>query len=161
MENIKKYWILIAIIFVFFMYYEPVVCLIILGSFFLILGISSWTFLYEIKKRGIKSVGKILNYESDNDGHITPIVNYKTVNGKVINKKPYFYVTANIGSITTYKSKINEEVPIIYNPNNPEKFILQEEMTLNKFGLIFFIIVGLTLFVVGLLDLIGIININF
>lgn len=143
------------------MYYKPVVCLIILGTFFLIFGISSWAFLCEIKKSGIKSVGKILNYESDNDGHITPIVNYKTVNGKVINKKPYLYVTANIGSITTYKSKINEEVPIVYNPNKPEKFILQEEMTLNKFGLIFFIIIGLTLFVVGLLDLIGIININF
>ncbi len=161
MEDNKKYWILIVLVFVFFMYYKPDVCFIIMGSVFFIIGIHAWVFAYTIKKYGISSFGRVINYESDNDGHTIPIVQYKTKNGKEIIKKPYLYMTAYIGRITTYKNNIYDKVPIVYNPKNPKRFILKEEHSQNHLGVVFITIIGIVLIGVGLSKIFNIISIGF
>ena len=81
MEDLKKYWIPIVIVFVFFMFYKPVIYFLILESLVLLIGFYSWRFIMIIKKTGIEGSGEILSYESDNDGHKTLIVEFTTKTG--------------------------------------------------------------------------------
>ncbi len=79
--NKKEYAIPIFILFVFFMFYKPVICSLILGSLATLIGIKSWIFIVDIHKNGVESIGKILSYESDEDGHKTQRLNLKLKKG--------------------------------------------------------------------------------
>ncbi|WP_299676790.1 DUF3592 domain-containing protein [uncultured Dokdonia sp.] len=159
--NKKEYSIPIFILFVFFMFYKPVVCFLILGSLTTLIGIKSWIFIVNIQKNGIKSIGKILSYESDEDGHKTPTIEFKTKKGNQIKKKPYYYASTDLSKIKTYKNKINESVSVLYDKKNPEKFVIETERDFNYFSLILIILVGVVFLTVGTLSLLEIIQIIF
>lgn len=158
--NKKEYVILLFILFVFFMFYKPVICFLILGSLVTIIGIQSWFFMVDIQKNGIESVGEILFYESDSDGFKTPTIEFKTKNGNQIKKKPYYYSSTDLSKIRTYKNEINTSVPVLYDKNNPEKFVLGNERSFNYFSLILITLVGIILLIVGILSLLEIIHID-
>lgn len=159
--NNKKYAIPIIIIFVFFMFYKPVICFIILGSLVSIMSIYFWKFLSDIHKTGIQSVGKILFYESDSDGHKTPTVEFITKCGMHIRKKPYYYASTDLSKIQNYKKNIDKSIDILYDPKNPEKFVIGKERNFNSFSLIFMTLVGLIFLTVGICSILGINNIEF
>ena len=159
--NKKEYAITIFILFVFFMFYKPVICFLILGSLATFIGIQSWVFIVDIKKNGIESIGKILFYESDEDGYKTPRIEFKTKNGNHIKKKPYYYASTDLSEFRTYKNKINDSVSILYDKKNPEKFVLGNERNFNYFSLILIILVGIVFLTVGILSLLEIIKIDF
>ncbi|WP_405570503.1 DUF3592 domain-containing protein [Winogradskyella sp. Asnod2-B02-A] len=159
--NKKEYAIPIFILFVFFMFYKPVICFLILGSLATLIGIKSWIFIVDIQKNGIESVGKILFYESDEDGHKTPTIEFKTKNGNQIKKKPYYYASTDLSKIRTYKNKINESVSVLYDKKNPEKFVVGNERNFNYFSLILITLAGVVFIAVGILSLLEIINIDF
>ena len=159
--NKKEYSIPIFILFVFFMFYKPVVCFLILGSLTTLIGIKSWILIVNIQKNGIKSIGKILSYESDEDGHKTPTIEFKTKKGNQIKKKPYYYASTDLSKIKTYKNKINESVSVLYDKKNPEKFVIETERDFNYFSLILIILVGVVFLTVGTLSLLEIIQIIF
>lgn len=152
----KKYSIPIFILFVFFMFYEPFVCFIILGFLILITCINYWLFLSNIHKNGIESVGKILFYKSDSDGHKTPIVEFTDRNGKQIRKKPYLYASTDFSKIRTYKKNIDKTIDILYDPNNTEKFIIRKERNFNSFALIIMMLVGLIFLIIGVYNILSI-----
>jgi len=159
--NKKEYAIPIFILFVFFMFYKPVICFLILGSLATFIGIQSWIFIVDIQKNGIESIGKILFYESDEDGYKTPTIEFKTKNGNQIKKKPYYYASTDLSKFRTYKNKKNESVSVLYDKNNPEKFVVGNERSFNYFSLILIILVGIVFLTVGILSLLEIIKIDF
>ena len=159
--NKKEYAIPIFILFVFFMFYEPEICFFILGFLVIIIGIQTWIFMVGIQKNGIESVGKILYYEADEDGHKTPTIEFKTKNGIQIKKKPYYYASSDLSKIRTYKNKTNESISVLYDKKNPEKFIIGNENNFNYFSLVFIILVGIIFLSVGILSLLKIIKIDF
>ena len=159
--NNKKYAIPLFILFVFFMFYKPVICFIILGSLISIMSVYYWNFLSDIHKNGIESVGKILSYESDSDGYKTPTIQFTSKNGIQVRKKPYYYASTDLSIIRTYKKNIDKPIDILYDQKNPEKFVIGKERNFNSFSLIFMTLVGLTFLTVGICSIFGIINVEF
>ena len=131
MELIKKHGLIIFLFFVFFIFYKPIFCFIIGGILIFNYGCSILIFLSYIKKHGIETIGKILSYESDEEGYKTPIIEFKTLEGISLTKKPYYYASTDLSRFRTYKNNVNQNVTIIYSLKNPEKFVIKTEQNLN------------------------------
>ncbi len=112
------------------------------------MGIAAIIFLKNIAKKGIKWTGNIIEHHSDSDGHKTPLIEFTTMTGELIREKPYVYASTDLSKIRTYKNSINHSVPILYDPERPEKFVLANEKQFNYVTFFIFILAGL--FFVGL-----------
>jgi len=154
----KKYSIAIILVFVFFMFYKPLICSIIIGLLALFYGIEYFLFFKYIGENGIETTGRILSYESDEDGYKTPIILFKILDGTEIKKKPYYYWSTDLSIFRTYKNHINESVSVIYNPKSPEKFIIKKENQSNYISLLLLGIFGLIFIAIGVFHLLGYIN---
>jgi len=148
MEIVKKYWIVIIVTFGLCIFIKPALCPLILGTLLSYLGLCSVVFLKNISKRGIDWTGNIIEYESDSEGYKTPVIEFTTLKGETVKKKPTIYATTDLSKIRTYKDLINHSVPILYDPDDPQKFILKNEGGFNYFISVIFILGGL--FFVGL-----------
>lgn len=160
MEFDKKYSLIILSLFIFFMFYKPIFCFLILGTLAFYHGFSRLMFLDYIEKNGIESIGKILSYESGEDGHKTPIVEFKTIEGDIVLKKPYCYVSTDLSMFKSYQDNINKNVTIIYSLKNPEKFVLKTEKDFNYGGNIILIIISLIFLGFAIGDILGFIQID-
>lgn len=158
MKFIEKYGLIIAVLFIFFMFYKPIFCFLLLGSLALYYGIESLTFLNYIKKNGIESLGEILSYESDEDGYKTPIIEFKTLKGELIKQKPYYYASTDLSIFKTYKNNINKKITVIYSEDNPGKFVIKTEKDFNIGTIILMIIVGLFFVGLSIGNLLGFLN---
>lgn len=158
-RHIKKYGLIVFLTFVFCMFYKPVICFLILGTFVFYYGFHYLFFLNSIDKKGVEVVGKILSYQSDGEGYKTPIIEFES-KGLLIKEKPYYYASTDLSKFRTYDSNIEKLVPILYCPNNPERFILKSEKGFNYFSLFFALIVGLIFMIVGLSHVFGFIKID-
>lgn len=148
MNNIKKYSIAIVLVFGLCMFIKPALCFLILGIFFSYMGFAAVIFLNKIKKKGIEWSGTIIEYQSDSKGYNTPIIQFTTIKGVIVKEKPYVYATTDLSRIRTYSDSINQSIPILYDPNDPIKFVIKNEEGFNYFAFILFILIGL--FFVGL-----------
>ena len=148
MKNITKYWLYICISFIIAMFVKPILCALILGSLFFYIGIVTINFLRRISKSGIQSTGTILSYESDDEGYKTPIVEFTTLTGEKIAEKPSVYASSDLSKIRTYNNLINQNIIILYDPENPKQFVISSEKEFNYFFLILCILAGL--FFIGL-----------
>lgn len=154
----KTQW-LIVIAFVLFIFYKPIFCFLLLGSLILFYVIKYSLFLNNINKNGKETAGKILTYEMEHKGHKTPLVEFE-INGKKIIKKPYYYASTDLSKFKTYKNKIDKIIPIVYIPENPEKFIIKSEKEFNYFTLIFSSIVGIVFIIISFAQLCNFIEIE-
>jgi hypothetical protein len=148
MNLIKKYWIVIVVIFAVSMFIKPALCFFIIGSLLFYLGFEAIIFLRNISKKGIDWTGNIIEYQSDSDGHKTPLIEFTTLTGDIIREKPFVYASADLSKIRTYKNSINQPVPILYDPDNPKRFVLSKDREFSY--VIFFIFILVGLFFVGL-----------
>jgi len=148
MNFIKKYSIAIVVIFALSMFIKPAFCFLILGSLVSYVSFEAIRFLRKIAKRGIDWTGNIIKYQSDSDGHKSPLIEFTTMTGDLIREKPYVYASTDLSKIRTYKNSINQSVPILYDPDDPKKFVLAKDREFNYVILIIFIMAGL--FFVGL-----------
>jgi hypothetical protein len=158
MEQIKKYWYFIVALFIFCMFYKPIFCFLLLGMILIFFSVNSLTFFDFINKNGIKTNGKILSYEKDEDGHKTPIVEFKTLDGKLIVKKPHYYASTDFSIVKSYQNNINKIVEIVYSPKKPEMFIIETEKKFNYGSVIFMIVIGLIFLCFTIGKIMGIIN---
>lgn len=158
MKIIEKYGLIIVVLFVFFMFYKPIFCFLIIGTLVFYYGINSLTFLNYIKKNGIESLGEILSYEPDEDGYKTPIIEFKTLKGERIKQKPYYYASTDLSIFRTYKNNINKKITVIYTEKNPEKFVIKTEKDFNIGSIIFMLIVGLIFLGLSIGNLLGFLN---
>lgn len=156
----KKYGlILIGVAFVFCMFYGPALWFLILGTIMLYNAFSTLIFFDHIKKNGIECTGKILSYKSDEDNHKTPVIEFKTIQGNLITKKPYYYASTDLSIFRTYKNNINKNIGIVYSPKNQDKFIIKTEKNFNYGSIIFMIFGGLLFSGLAIADISGSINI--
>ncbi len=155
----KKYQWLFVIAFVFFLFYKLIFCFLLLGGLIVFYVIFYSVFLNNINKNGKETIGKIISYEIEHEGYKTPLIEFE-IYGKKILKKPYYYSSTDLSKFKTYRNKIDKSIPIIYIPNDPEKFIIKSEKDFNYFSLIFSVIVGLTFILISLAQLFNFISID-
>jgi hypothetical protein len=155
----RKYEWLFVIAFVFFMFYKPIFCFLLLGTLIILYVIQYSLFLNNVNKNGKEGNGKILSYEIEDEGYKSPLVEFE-INGKKIIKKPYYYSSTDLSKFKTYRNNIDMSIPIIYIPNDPEKFIIKSEKNFNYFTLILFTIVGLIFLLIGFAQLFNFIKID-
>ena len=161
MKLIEKYGVLIFVLFAIFMFVKPVTCFLILGLSFVYLGIEGRIVLKQIEKHGITTVGKIIKYTRDGKGYQTPTIKFSTDDGKTIEREPYIFTATDFNKFKNYKSDIGKEVEVKYIVQDPEKFTITEENSLDKFGNVFAIIVGTIFTLVAILNLLELMEVNF
>ncbi|MFB9079629.1 DUF3592 domain-containing protein [Flavobacterium procerum] len=149
----KKYWIILIVTFIFCMFFKPVLCFLILGTFALGYACYSLVFLNKINKNGIEIDGRILSYESDSEGYKTPVIEFQIAAGIIITGKPFLHTSTDLDKFRTYSGNINKTIKIIYSPDNPQRFILKNSF--NGFGMVLFIIVGLVFLGISIGNLLG------
>ncbi len=99
-------------------------------------------FYINLNKKGVTSFGKIISYEYD-DGYKIPIIEFETQGGKIISKKPFFYESSDIDKFITVKNNINKNIRIVFEENNPEKFVIKVDKEFSYGNLILMIIIGI------------------
>lgn len=159
--NLKKeYSIIIFILFVFFMFYKSIICLIIVGSLLLYYGIDTLLFLNYISENGIESLGKILFYESDVENYKTPVIEFKTLEEELIKGKPYYYASTDLSKFISYKNATNKNITILYCSETPENFVLKTEKDFNYGTIILMMIIGLLFITIASAHLLEYINMD-
>src|SRR3712207_3395557 len=124
MDLIKKYWIVIVATFGLCMFIKPALCFLILGALVSYIGFAAVIFLKKITRVGVDWTGNIIEYQSDSDGHKTPLIEFTTLTGDLIREKPFVYASTDLSKIRTYNKFIDQSVPILYDPDDPKRFVL-------------------------------------
>jgi len=143
MELIKKYWIPIVVTFGICTFIKPALCFLILGTLLSYIGFTTVKLLKKISKTGIDWTGTIIEYQPDSDGHKTPYIEFTTMTGDIIREKPIIYASTDLSKVRTYSNFINQAVPILYDPDDPKKFVLKNEKGFNYIVFVIFILAGL------------------
>lgn len=155
MQRLKKYWIIIVLVFFFSMYLKPAICFFILGSIAFVVVIDSIRVQKRLGSNGIDGIGRILSYDDD-----TPVIEFTPPGGETIAEKPYLYVSTDLSQIMPNHNQTGHEVPITYDPNDPTKFVLTGEKGINGIALVVFFLIGLALIAVGVACWLGHIKIG-
>lgn len=79
------------------------------------LGLRSIFKVWKIKYGGIETVGKIIDISDVHEESGTlPVIEYLTLTGEVVQKK---------SSVYYHKVHLNQDIPLIYNAQNPHQMI--------------------------------------
>lgn len=111
----------------------------------------------KLDKNGIECLGTIVSYESDEEGYKTPVIEFQTTEGKNLIGKPHLHTSTDLDKFQSYKKNIGKIIKIIYDSENPEKFILKDNS--NGCGMFLLIAVGLFFTYISLGSLLGYLNI--
>jgi hypothetical protein len=130
------------------MFIKPPLCFLIGGMLSCYIGFAAIIFLRRMSRTGVDWTGNIVEYQSDSDGHRTPLIEFTTISGDIIKEQPVVYASTDLSKIRTYSKFIGQPIPILYDPEDPKKFVLKSEEGFNYFVSMVFILVGL--FFVGL-----------
>lgn len=158
MDFIKKYWIVILVAFGLSIFVKPALCFLILGTLVSYASLNAILFLKHIANNGIDCTGKIVEYQSDSDGDKTPLIEFTTRSGKLIRETPYVY-TYTFSSFS-FKDSVNQAVPILYDPEDPKKFVLNNERKFDYAAFIIFILLGVFFVGLGVSSILGYIKID-
>lgn len=160
MKYIEKYWIIIIIAFGFCMFIKPALCMLIIGFVAFYIGVETVIFYRKIQKKGVECIGKIIEYQSDDEGYKTPLVEFTPISGEYVKEKPTFYASSDLSKIRSYKNMIDQTVSVLYDPDDPKRFILTNEKEFNYFFLTFLFLVSLGFLIVGISSLLGYIKLK-
>ena len=150
MKSTKVYSILSVIGAIILMVVSPGLFTLLLGSAAVYIGIKALIFMQKIQKKGIKCMGRILFFQADSDGDKTPIVEFTPIDGERTTGKPTLHGSIDINKIRSYKNMTEGEVPVLYDPDDPKKFILIGENGFNYFASVIIVLVGLGIIIVGI-----------
>jgi hypothetical protein len=155
MNLIKKYWIFFVLIFVAAMFTKPELCFLIMGSLVAYIGFEAIVTLRRITKKGVECSGIIIEYEANRKGYKVPLIEFKTLSGELIREKPYVYSSTDLSKVRTYKNLINQPVLIVYDPDNPKKFVLTSDRRFNYIIFFSFFFGGLVFVILSIVALLG------
>ena len=161
MKKLEKYWNYIVIVFIIFMFLKPIICFLILGSIILYVCLDYLRVYKVLNRHGISKTGIIIKYTRGWKGYQTPTINFSITSGEIIEEEPYFYSSSDVNKFRTFKNYIEKPVEIKYNPENPKEFLISAQANSNIIGIYIFVFVALFFTIAGILDICGIININF
>ncbi len=148
------------VIFALLMFIKPILCPLILGLFAIFIAVASIRFMKTIHIKGIDCTGTIVEYQSDNEGYKTPVIEFTSMTGEVIREKPFIYASSDLSKVRTYKNLIKQQVSILYDPEDPKKFILKEEETFSYLFLMILIAIGLFFIGMSIASLLGYIKMD-
>jgi hypothetical protein len=160
MDWVKKYSILFIILFAASAFIEPALCFLLLGAFIAYWGFSTISYQKRLSNTGIDVEGKIVGYKSDRDGDKTPVIEFLSLQGDIIKGTPFVYLSTYLNKTEARNNPIDLPVPVLYDPADPEKFILRNEKGFNTVIFVMFIVVGLAFIGVGLGSLLGYIKLG-
>jgi len=154
---LKKYMPIFSIVFFFvsivLTFYEIFYFLLLLGILLLSVSILALNFLSDIDKTGIEIFGKIVAYDSDEEGHKTPIIEFQTSDGKFFKGTPLIHSSSDVDKFRSYQENINKKIKILYSPDCPENFIIKGKTY--TFFLNLVAIAGLGLIICSIAKLLG------
>lgn len=148
MDSIKRYGIAIVIAFGICALIKPALCFMMLGAILTYGGFTSISFLRKINRSGLTCTGNIVEYQSDSNGHKTPLIEFTTLTGETIQEKPFVYGLADLGKLRSYNVLNGKSVPVLYDPDDPKKFIVSNEKGFSYAFCVIFTLAGL--FFIGL-----------
>jgi Protein of unknown function (DUF3592) len=111
--------------------------------------------LKKITRTGIECTGNLVGIETDMEGDKSPVVEFTTLNGENVRGQPFSNEAIDQSKLRSYNSSINEEVPILYDPDKPEKFVLGYNRNVNHVIPVIFMLMGLFFVVIGMCGLLG------
>lgn len=155
METIKKYQIVIVLTMVALAYIKPPLCFVLTGSITFYLGLTSIKLLKKLRISGIERTGKITEIVENSDGHKMPFIEFTAMTGEAIKGKPFVFTTTNSSILKTNKYQPNQSVQIVYDADEPKKFVLSNEEASNDLVFKIFMIVGLLFIGLGICWLLG------
>uniref|UniRef100_UPI00404932AD DUF3592 domain-containing protein n=1 Tax=Flavobacterium sp. TaxID=239 RepID=UPI00404932AD len=158
MKSYKKYipFIIIFVLVLTSGYHE--VSFFIIGLVVISVGVYGMIFIDLIKKRGKVTNGKIVSYQKDDEGFKTPIIEFTTRNGKLVRKVPTTFFSFKSSFSKHSNSALNENMQVLYDPNNPEKFLIKQNIETDYNAYIFIVIIGLAMAALAALSYLQMIN---
>jgi hypothetical protein len=155
MNFIKKYWVVIFIVFFISMLIKPAFCFFIIGALLFYVSFDALVFLKEIQQKGIETSGRVLSFQTDRNGHKTPIVEFTPIGRRVITGKPFIYSSTDLSKLRSYKKNIDKDVLILYHPDDPKKFVLSNEKGFNYFVFSVLTLAGLAFIILSVCSFLG------
>jgi hypothetical protein len=123
----NKFEVIISILMIISFFYKIEISIFLLGIILLKITIDNLKLIQRINRNGVKINGKIKEYKKDSDGYKIPFINFSTFDGKIIEKEPNIYFATDMSFFKNYKNKINQDVEITYNKENPSEFLISNE----------------------------------
>ena len=159
-QNKKIYWILFFVAFAISMFTKPEFCFLLIGSLAFCLGVYAIVFIKRTREKGIACTGRILSYEIDSEGDKTPIVEFTPPGGVPVTGTPHVYAKTESDIIRSYKKQVDQKVVVLYDPDDPKKFILSQDQGMSYLAFAFIILGGLAGMAVGVCSLLGYIKLS-
>lgn len=143
------------------MFYKPIICGLLLGSYMFHFILKYFLILKRIHNNRVFANAKIVKYQIVEYGYKEPKLSFFTKDGIEICEKPAFYFATDLSKIRTYRNKINQTVEVTYNQNNPREFLISSESKLNYLVLFFLCMIALIFICLSISSLLGIIEVNY
>jgi hypothetical protein len=153
MKFIKKYWLVIGITLFVLASIKLELTMILFSSMVIYGCVEMGIFVKKMDKSGIECVGKIVGYEFK-----TPVIEFTTASGILIKEQPFVYGSTNLNGITLSKNNIDQLVSVLYDINEPKKFVLSGDKGMNYFLMGFIILIALFFFIMGIGSLFGLLK---
>src|SRR5690348_4771038 len=91
--------------------YTPL-CMLAFGSWFFYLGASGLVALRRIRSTGVECAGKVVSFESDNDGGKYPVVEFIPLGGTTVTAKPTIVSSWPVNLFGSFDDDINTSVTV-------------------------------------------------
>jgi uncharacterized protein DUF3592 len=127
MKLVKKYWIAFVIVFLVISIINNTAGIFLVGSFIFYYAITAVAFILDMKKKGVECTGKYLSFKPGTGGHKNPNIEFTTMEGDLITGEPFVYASTDLSKFRSYKNLIGSEVPILYDAEEPKRFIVADE----------------------------------
>jgi len=155
MKYLEKYWTIFIVVFFFSMFMKPAICVLIVGALVFYIGLNAILFLRKIKEKGVVGIGRILSYKVDDEGYKIPVIEFTPLGRETVAAKPSFYVSTDLSKIWSYSKMTDREVRILYDPDDPTKFLLLDEKSFSHIGSVICIVAGLFFIVLSVRIFLG------
>ncbi len=160
MKFIEKYWILIVVVFAVFAYVKIELSFLLLSSIIFYIAFDHLKGINNLEKNGVRTIGTVVGKNRDRYGYQSPVIRFICMNGNVIEKEPFYYAASDINKFQNFKNVMGKEFTLLYDKNHPEKFVIAEQLFLNRLATRFMIFISLLFFIVAVLSLAGVTALN-
>jgi hypothetical protein len=153
MKLIEKNWVVLLVTVILLALIKFPLVFILMGIVALVYLVEGVILLRRLQKTGIRSTGKIMSYEISG-GQKTPLVEFAVPGREAVVGKPFLYASTDLGNIISHKNS-DKEVPVLYDPGDPAKFILVSRTGFNYGILVLGGLIGAGMLTVGICMLLG------
>ena len=85
---------------------------------------------------------------------------FKTTEGELIKEKPFIYGSVSLVAPLRLSKKFEDSIRVLYDPNDPKKFVIANNKIENYLAAIFISLICLAFAIIGACGLLGYIKMN-